>query len=191
MVSIARSAGIAVALLGLTGAGVSAEMTSVEKPGRVVSSVVKRVVIVEGVNRETRELRLMDAQGSRYTVVAGEEVRNFDQIQARDRIVAEYLESVAVVVAPEGEALPIGDAAAVAVAPEGAMPGMEMLETEVVTATIEAINLSDRLVTIQDENGNVRTIKVSPRARLELVDVGDQIRLRLTRAVAVSIQKPD
>ncbi|MCZ6869280.1 MAG: hypothetical protein O7G84_07255, partial [Gammaproteobacteria bacterium] len=56
--------------------------------------------IVEAVNKETRELKLIGPDNRRFTVVADELVRNFDQIKPRDRITVEYLESIAIVVSP-------------------------------------------------------------------------------------------
>ena len=168
----------------------SAAETSVVKPGRIVSTLVKSGAIVEAVNRETRELKLIDAQGNRFSVFADKLVRNFDQIEPRDRIIVEYLESVALVVAPEGSEPPIWDAAKITVAPAGDKPGIEGVETHLLVATVQAINATDRLVTLETEFGDQRTIKVSEQARLDLVEIGDQVRLRVTRAIAVSVVAP-
>ncbi|MGB5630773.1 MAG: hypothetical protein WBM57_15505, partial [Woeseiaceae bacterium] len=104
------SALVAVVLALFFSATAFGETTS--KPARVLSTLIKRAAIVESVNPDTRELKLLDAQGNRFTVVADESVRNFDQIKPRDRIVAEYLESVAVVIAPKGSKPPVEDASA-------------------------------------------------------------------------------
>jgi Cu/Ag efflux protein CusF len=175
----------------LTIGTVSAAETLVAKPGRVVTAMVKSGAIVEAVNKETREVKLIDPRGHRFTVVADDLVRNFDQIEPRDRVVVEYLESVALVVAPAGSEPPIEDAIAMNVAPAGDKPGVEGVETHLVVATVQAINSADRLVTLETEEGDLSTIKVAEDAKLNMVDVGDQVRLRVTRAVAVSVVKPD
>ena len=77
------------------------------------------------------------------------------------------------------------------VAAAGDKPGVQGVTTRLVVATIRAINSGDRLVTLESEDGAVSTIKVSEDARLDMVDVGDQVRLRVTRAVAVAVVKPD
>jgi len=165
---------------------------TVDKPARVISSIVKKAAIVEAVNPETREIKVMDAQGNRFTVVADELVRNFAQIEPRDRIVLEYLESVAVVVAPAGAEPPAFDEiSGLTVAPLGDRPGVTGVNTEVVTATVQSINMADRLVTLEGQSGEVRTIKVSDDARLDMVDVGDEVRFRITTAIAVNVVKPD
>ena len=81
----------------LAPAGLLAQDT-VEKPARVVKSVLKSGAIVEAVDRETREIKLVGPDGRRFTVVAGPEVRNFAQSDPRDRIVVQYTESIAIVV---------------------------------------------------------------------------------------------
>jgi hypothetical protein len=164
---------------------------TVDKPARVISSIVKKAAIVEAVNPETREIKIIDAQGNRFSVVADELVRNFAQIEPRDRIVLEYLESVAVVVIPAGAEEPLFDEiTALTVAPEGDRPGVTGVSTEVVTATVQTINLADRLVTLKSQSGEVRNVKVSDDARLDLVEVGDQVRFRITTAIALSVVKP-
>ena len=75
----------------------------------VVSTITKRAVSVEAVYPETRELKLLDSQGNRFRVTVDELVPDFDKIEPRDRIVAEYLESVALIVAPHDSEPLLGD----------------------------------------------------------------------------------
>ena len=175
----------------LTVATAHAAETTVDKPARVVSTMVKLGAIVEAVDKQTRELKLLDAQGNRFTVVADQAVRNFDQIEPRDRIIVEYLESVAIVIAPAGSEPPIGDAELLTVAPAGDKPGMSDVETRMVMATVHGINAADRLVTLEMADGDLRTIKVSEDAPLDSVDVGNQVRVRVTTAIAVAVVTPE
>jgi hypothetical protein len=87
---------------------------SLQKPARVITSTIRSTAIVEAVNKETREIKLLDASGERFTIVADEMVRNFDQIEPRDRVYTEYLESVAIMVAP-------AEAPTLAVAPRSSL----------------------------------------------------------------------
>ena len=113
------------------------ELSTVSIPGRVITSTARREAIVESVNSETREIRVLDAEGKLHTFVAGDMVANFDQIEPRDRIMTEYLESVAVFVVPEGTP-EMGDMGLVEVAPLGEKPGVAMADTFMVAATIDA-----------------------------------------------------
>jgi len=166
------------------------ETEKMQKPGRVITATVQSAVIVEAVNKETRELKLIDAGGKRYTIVADKMVANFDQIEPRDRIVVEYLESVAILVVPAG-APELGDAAAVELAPLGSKPGISGVETVLVKATVESLNLTDRIATLRYEDGSMRTVKVADDVPLDLVNVGDEVRFRITKAIAVSIREAD
>jgi len=159
---------------------------TVQVPGRVVTSTVRRVAIVEAVNKETREIKVIDASGRRYSFVAGEMVANFDQIEPRDRIVTEYLESVAIFVTPAG-APEMGDAAAVEIAPLGDKPGIAAADTFMVRATIESLNVTDRIATLRGEDGRVRTVKVADDVPLDMINVGDEVRMRITEAIAISV----
>jgi LPXTG-motif cell wall-anchored protein len=167
-----------------------AETEKVQVPGRVITATVQSAVIVEAVNKETRELKLIDASGQRHTIVADKMVANFDQIEPRDRIVVEYLESVAILVVPAG-APELGDAMAVELAPLGSKPGISGVETVLVKATVESLNLTDRIATLRYEDGSIRTVKVADDVPLDLVKVGDEVRFRITRAIAVSIREAD
>ena len=167
-----------------------AETKTVQVPGKVTTSMVKRVAIVEAVNKETREIKVIDSSGRRFSFVAGDMVANFDQIEPRDRIVTQYLESIAIFVVPEGApALP--DAMAVELAPLGDKPHVAMADTFMVSATIEALNVSDRIVTLRAEDGSVRTVKLAQDVPLDKVDVGDEVRLRITEAIAISVVEVD
>ncbi len=159
-------------------------------PGRVITSVVETVVIVESVDRETRELSVIDSSGARYTMVVGDMVRNFDQLEPRDRIVTEYLESVAVFVTP-ADAPELGDMAAIEVAPLGDKPGVAAADTYMIRATIEAINADDRIAMLSGEDGRTRTVKLADNVPLDLVAVGDEVRMRITEAIAITVRKAD
>jgi hypothetical protein len=168
----------------------SSQPRIVDKPARVTTSMVKRVAIVEAVNKTTRELKLIDSNGNRFTIVADDLVRNFDQIRPRDRIITEYLESVAILVAPSG-ATSLGDGIVVEVAAEGQMPGFATVDTVMVKATITALNVTQRLATLSTEDGTTKTVLVGDDVPLHTIEVGDEVRLRLTTAVAISVVRPD
>jgi hypothetical protein len=162
------------------------DVSSVSIPGRVITSTARREAIVESVNRETREIRVLDAEGRLHTFVAGDMVANFDQIEPRDRIVTEYLESVAVFVAPAGTPS-LGDTGLVEVAPLGEKPGVAMADTFMVAAEIDAIDSDTRVVTLRGEDGFQTALKVADDVDLGNFKVGDEVRMRVTEAVAISV----
>jgi len=162
------------------------ELSSVSIPGRVITSTARHEAIVESVNKETREIKVVDANGKIHKFVAGDMVANFDQIEPRDRIVTEYLESVAVFVVPEGSPS-MGDMGLVEVAPLGEKPGMAMADTYMVAATIDAIDTDTRVVTLRGEDGFQTALRVADDVNLGEVKVGDEVRMRVTEAVAIKV----
>jgi len=162
------------------------EFSSLSLPGRVITSTARREAIVESVNRETRELRVVDANGKIHKFVVGDMVANFDQIEPRDRIVTEYLESVAVFVAPKGTPS-LGDMGLVELAPLGDKPGVAMADTYMVAATVDAIDAEQRVVALRGEDGFQTAFRVADDVELENLEVGDEVRMRVTEAVAISV----
>jgi len=162
------------------------EVSSMSIPGRVITSTARREAIVESVNKETREIKVVDANGKIHKFVAGDMVANFDQIEPRDRIVTEYLESVAVFVVPQGTPS-MGDMGLVEVAPLGEKPGVAMADTYMVAATIDAIDADTRVVTLRGEDGFQTALRVANDVNLDEVKVGDEVRMRVTEAVAIKV----
>lgn len=63
--------------------------------------------------------------------------------------------------------------------------------TASLTAKIVAIDYDNRVVTLQDAQGNVQTIKVGPDVkRFAALKVGDTITFQYTESIAVAISKP-
>ena len=162
------------------------DVSTVSIPGRVITSTARREAIVESVNKETREIKVLDANGKIHKFVAGEMVANFDQIEPRDRIVTEYLESVAVFVVPEGTP-EMGDMGLVEVAPLGEKPGMAMADTYMIAARVDAVDTDTRIVTLRGKDGFQTAIRVADDIELANLKVGDEVRMRITEAVAISV----
>jgi Cu/Ag efflux protein CusF len=162
------------------------DVSTVSIPGRVITSTARREAIVESVNKETREIKVLDANGKIHKFVAGEMVANFDQIEPRDRIVTEYLESVAVFVVPEGTP-EMGDMGLGEVAPLGEKPGMAMADTYMIAARVDAVDTDTRIVTLRGKDGFQTAIRVADDIELANLKVGDEVRMRVTEAVAISV----
>ena len=59
------------------------------------------------------------------------------------------------------------------------------------TATVEAIDLKTRIVTLKDKDGNVADLKVSERAKnLPQVKVGDQVTTKYYESIAFELADP-
>ena len=71
--------------------------------------------------------------------------------------------------------------------PAGSKPSPE---TVLMLATVSSLNVSDRIATLTGEDGATRTIKVGEDVPLDLVNVGDKVRVRITHAIAISVEHP-
>jgi Cu/Ag efflux protein CusF len=78
-----------------------------------------------------------------------------------------------------------------AAAPAQPISGKTIAQNVTVTATVEAIDLKNRVVTLKDENGKVTDLKVGAEVRnLPQVKVGDVVTATYHEAVAYDVFKP-
>jgi Cu/Ag efflux protein CusF len=81
-------------------------------------------------------------------------------------------------------------ASAVAVAQTKPAPAAMAADAVKVSATVEAIDLPNRIVTLKAKNGEVTLLKVGPEVKnLAQVKVGDVVTTRYAQAVAVALKK--
>jgi hypothetical protein len=55
------------------------------------------------------------------------------------------------------------------------------------TAKVRKIDEAERLLIVEDEYGLVTRLQVSEDAPLDMVSVGDEVRLRITNALAINV----
>jgi len=71
------------------------------------------------------------------------------------------------------------------------MPGGEVSDLVVVTATVEKIDMSTREVTLKGTDGKLETITVGPEARnLGQVKVGDVVTMKYYQSLAIFVAPP-
>ncbi len=159
--------------------------------GAAVIDVVKMTATVEKVDYATRMVTLKGPKGNMLTFKAGDAVKNLDQVKVGDKVVAKYLESVAVFVRKSSDPPSAGEMDAVGVAPKGAMPGMVMVKTDEVTAKVTAVDVKGRTLTLMGPEGKTQKFKVDKSVkRLNEIKKGDDITLRVTQALAIDVMKP-
>ncbi len=162
-----------------------------DKPGAVVADVTVLKAKVDAVDTDKRLVTVTGPRGNTVTLKVGPAVKNLDQVKPGDQIVVRHLESVALFVRKSGEPPAAAEAATVQVAPKGAKPGAMAVDTVEVTGKVEAINYQKRTVTLKGPEGKTKTIKVGPSVkRFNEVKKGDEVVLRYTEAMAISVQKP-
>ena len=81
-------------------------------------------------------------------------------------------------------------ASALALASLGDKPGGATADTVQFTAKVTAVSLWHHTATLQLPDGSSKTFKVRPDVSLTKETVGTEVVIRLTEAVAISVEKP-
>lgn len=150
---------------------------------------VEASATIEAIDPANRLLSIR-APGGMATIVAGPEVRNFDQIRVGDSVKVTYTAAVAAgITRSKAKPAETYDAAAIA-APVGAKPAAAVGQTITTTVQIESVDTSFDAVTFKRPDGFVRTIAVSsPEAKkfIRTLKKGDMVDVAYTEALAISV----
>ena len=167
----------------------AAESAAAEKPYIYASQSLMITAVVEAIDQETRVVTLRGPQGNSVTFTVTEEARNLGQVEAGDLVDVEYLQEISIeVMANPGLAPGAGELAVAARSPEGDMPGMAVVDTQVITATVEDINLEANTFKLKGPEGNVEEFTARNPENLKLADVGDLVIITYTEAMAIAVE---
>ncbi|MGA0264614.1 MAG: hypothetical protein ACO3KY_01865 [Lysobacterales bacterium] len=159
-----------------------------EKPYIYASQSAQMNAVVEAINMETREVTLRGPQGNAVSMVVGEEARNLDQVEVGDIVSAEYVRSLSIEVLPgDGSEPGAGGLTAAARAEKGEMPAGVVMDTQVVTATVEAIDMEANTFKLKFPDGAVEQFTARDPKNLALAEVGDLVVITTTEALALRV----
>ena len=173
-----------------TGEGTTGVAYQEGVPGGVVVETHKMTATVTGIDAANRKVTLVTPEGKKDTVTCGPEVINFDQIHVGDQIKVTVAEELAVYMSQAGVPPSDGAAAVVVLAPKGAKPGGVVANTVQVTAKVTAIDLKNHKATLQFPDGTTKTFAVRKDVDLTKRQVGEEVVIRVTEALAISVEKP-
>jgi translation initiation factor IF-1 len=160
-------------------------------PTATREEVLTATATIQSVDAATRHVTLRDdATGETYTVRAGDEVRNFDQLAAGDVVVVDYYESVTLAMAAPGTPTTAPESTLLTGrAPEGTAPGGLAVLTTTVLVTVSNYDEESEIATFMLPDGTLRRARVAPEMRgfAESVNPGDKVEVTLTEAAAISI----
>ena len=160
------------------------------KPGGVIVDVTKLTGTVKAVDMDKRTVTV-EGSGGRTVVVDAKNARNLEQVKVGDKVNLQYIESTALFVRKADAAPSAIESQEVTLAPKGEKPGGVVTKTIELSGNVEAIDTEKRTIALKGPAGNVRTFKVGPDAKnLGQIKKGDQVVLRFTEAIALSVVKP-
>ena len=147
---------------------------------------------VKDINKETREITLINDKGESESFTLDEDAGQLDDIDKGDRISVEYLEAVTIHVFGADEIKRGSDAQAlIAETPAGEKPAAMIAEQVSLVVTIEDIDLENELVTLKNKDGETKTVSPKYPENLKKVKVGDKVKITYTTAVGFSVtEKP-
>ncbi len=145
---------------------------------------------VTDIDAAKREVTLVNSEGENTTVKCGPDVINFDQIRVGDHLKVTVTDQLVAYLADAGAGPTDGGAGVVVLAPKGAKPGGVVANTVQVTAKVTAIDLRHHKATLQFPDGTTRTVAVRPDVDLTRRHVGEEVVLRITEMLAISVEKP-
>ncbi len=165
------------------------EVTIMETPtGVAIVETWRMTATVSAVDPAQRKMTLTSPDGAKTTVKADKGV-NIDQIKVGDRVSASVTEELAVFLRKTGAPPSVGEGAAVGVATAGANRAMWMADTMQVTAKVTSVDMKNRKVTLQFVDGKSRTMRVGKQVNLANVQVGDDVTVQVTEAIAVDVDR--
>src|SRR5262245_2802970 len=168
--------------------------TSVTKTGDVLAKekLLTLTAIVQDVNLARREVTLKGSEGRVETFMVSPKVERITEIGKGDEVTIQYYLGIAAELRPpteEEKKEPYKEMEQDVRAPKTSAPaGMEVRTIRVV-ATVEAIDMAAKTVTLKGPKGRVHTVAVEDPAVLQKAKKGDTVIVTAAEAFAVSLEK--
>jgi hypothetical protein len=158
--------------------------------GIAIGDSVIMTAEVIAIHKADRTVMLLGSEGNVVEIEVGPEARNFDQIKVGDMVRAEYYESVAIYIGEKGTQPDVKEGIVAGRSAKGDKPAGVVIESIDISATVKSINKFKRTIKLIMPDGKVVTRKVDKSIKaFDNLKKGDSIHVRLTEAVAISIEK--
>jgi hypothetical protein len=145
--------------------------------------------VVVGLDKAARSLDLKAANGRVTTLFASEEVKNYDQIQLGDQVVARFMQSITLELKKGGSGImQRTDSKDMVTAKPGERPGVALGRQVHVIANVVAVNKKTMTVTLKGPKGNYVDLTLQDPKQLARVKKGDQVEAVFTEAVALTVE---
>jgi hypothetical protein len=165
-----------------------ATVTSV--PGKASATAAAEISAqVVAIDKKTRTVSLKGPKGKVVDVVAGDDVKNFDQIKVGDFLMVRYLQSLALELQKtKSGATGISATETAVKADPGQRPAVAGAREVSAIAKVTGIDQKAKTISLTGPRGNVVTLDVQNPDQFKVVKMGDEVLVTYTEAVAVSIE---
>ena len=159
-------------------------------PGKAVATeITKASALVVGIESDARVISLKLAKGRVVEIVAGPEVKNFDQIKVGDEVHVEYVRALSLELKKNGTGVRADSAkAGASSAAPGSKPAAVVGAHVSVLADVVSVNSKTHAVTLRGPKGNMVDIYVDDPEQLKNVKTGDQVQADYVEAMAVKVE---
>ncbi|HEY9199748.1 MAG TPA: hypothetical protein VIR60_10300 [Gammaproteobacteria bacterium] len=157
-------------------------------PAVMVGAGATGMATVEAVDMASREVTLRLADGELMSFIAGEEVRNLAQVAVGDRVIVQYNIGMIMALSPsDSKVRSRVDRVEAGRAEPGQKPAGIVRKTVEATASIMAVDLKARTVTLQ---GALRTVTLPVADDIDItkLKVGDMVDAVYQESLAISVQ---
>jgi len=170
-----------------TGAAVVAS-----EPGKaVVAQTVEASAKVVAIDKSTRTITLRDAKGRSFDVVAGDEIKRFDEVKLGDLVVVRYVQALTLQLMKTKAKAGTGglqEREAAVRAPAGERPGGAVGREVTAVLDVLAVDPKKMTITVKGPRGNVVDLQVQNPDQFKVVKKGDQIEAVYREAAAISLE---
>lgn len=167
--------------------GVQGGAVVASEPGKAAAvATVQATAQVVAIDKATRTVTLKGPQRT-VDVVAGDEVKNFDQIKVGDRVNVTYVEALTLELKKTKGKLDMkAETDAVRAAP-GAAPGGAVGRQITALCDVVAVDPKKSTITLKGPRGNVMELNVRNKDHFKVVKKGDQVEVVYTEALAIAL----
>ena len=169
----------------------SSSSAQTESQGYTIATKVIKAEVLD-VDLENRLLTFRGPNKIPIEVHVSEKIKNLNKIKVGDQVKIDYHASLAIYLGKPGSQPKEDLELVVERSDEGESPGGRALQTLDASALVRSIDKTNRTLTLELDGGDVVTTEVEDSSpTFDGLKVGDTIQVRLTKAVAFSLETPE
>jgi Cu/Ag efflux protein CusF len=181
---------VAAALLPFAAIAQQPDVTGIELvgPGKYAGAFEEMALAtVESIDNASRSLVLKRSSGENLIVVAGSEVRNFEQIKVGDKVVSRHLIALEMTLKKgSGSIRERAESTDSGRAKPGEKPGAYEVKRVAFVANVQEVSAKKQTVTLLGATKTIQ-LRVKNPAQLKLIKKGDQVEGVFLEAVAIEV----
>jgi hypothetical protein len=163
--------------------------TVLSEPGRVQAVRYMEISAnVVAIDKGTRTVTLRGPQDKTVDVVAGDEVKNFDQIHIGDLVKVRYAQALALELRKTKAIGDLTERAGSSQAKPSERPAAAAVHQITAIAEVTDVDPQKQQITLKGPRGNIVELDVRNPDQFKVVKKGDQVDVTYTEATAVTVE---